>query len=647
MAKFKYTLPSGDVFTLNAPAGTTKITADKVFYEQVAAGTFAGYKIGDTLTHPIEKFQQFGITRLQRGTAGVDDKTLLAVIANLPIVAPIPTTLSTTPVTNPINQANFIQVNSNSTQGVFVPPPPPIGPLTSAQVQGIMAQISTDVNQNANVITQEKGVGKYGFNAIQLERAGYIKPGYSARYCPVNKNNNQNPSNFVSFMNSPAPWTGLGGVTNVNDILTNEALQNQIQQLLMTQSYNGLVSTGTIIPPVSSVTTPSVATGQVYTNDGILTSISPLGLFTANPSTLNSSNMLLNTTTKSLGDPVYFSGINSVLASSPLGSIPESISNLGANAVANYTQSLNTLASGAVNFASSPVSAITNSVGSASQLLNGATSLSGLSINSLGNLTNISNVGIDQLSGLASGATDALSAISTTVTSDVGSLMGVASKFGVDTTNLWASTTGDLANLGGELSSTVSDITGSLGSTVSDITGSLSGTASDITSSLSGNLTDLTSGLDLGPISGGITDAMDSLGLSSSFGSAFGDLGGFGGAAGLIGGGLDGGTQVAGAFSNTVNRLTLDSAATRVIGSPLIPPPNYDLPGAASLGSALNISTAQNLLSSAFNTINGFGNLGNQAVNIASGGINTLTGGLTNQATGVINNFATGIGGLF
>jgi len=52
MAIFNYTLPSGATFRMTAPDGTTQAEADKIFYGQVAAGTFVGYKQGDTLTHP-------------------------------------------------------------------------------------------------------------------------------------------------------------------------------------------------------------------------------------------------------------------------------------------------------------------------------------------------------------------------------------------------------------------------------------------------------------------------------------------------------------------------------------------------------------------------------------------------------------------
>ena len=278
MAIFKYTLPSGATFQMTAPDGTTQVAADKIFYEQVAAGTFVGYKTGDTLKHPTEALQNFGITRLQRGTAGVNDQTLVAITAGLPVVTPLPT-LTSVPIQNAINQTDFIQVNSNPVDGTFTQGPPSIGGLSATQTQAVMAQVSNTVGQAATNMTQASGVGKYGFNAQQLERAGYIKPGYAQRYCRIDPTTQENPPNFVAFMNAPTIWTGLNGVDSVDGILNNEALQNQIQQELMTQSYDAFVTAGIIIPPNKNA--PNLSTGHVYSSSGALVAASTVSLLTS------------------------------------------------------------------------------------------------------------------------------------------------------------------------------------------------------------------------------------------------------------------------------------------------------------------------------------------------------------------------------
>ena len=289
MAIFKYTLPSGSQFELTVPSGTTQVQADKIFYEQVAAGTFVGYNVGDTLISPQQAINNFGVSRLERGTAGVNDQAILEIISGLPVVVPLPN-LNNVVTANIINESDYIQVTSNATSvdagsGIFSQGIPGIGPLSPVQIQAIMAQIAAIVGQAWNVITQEKGVGYYGFNSQQLERAGYIKPGYSQQYCPINSNTFANPNNFVSFMKSPTPWTGLNGVTTVNDILNSQAIQNQIQHQLMDESYNTFVELGIIVPAKPTVSTPSISTGQVYTSAGDLVATSALNLLTTSTGT--------------------------------------------------------------------------------------------------------------------------------------------------------------------------------------------------------------------------------------------------------------------------------------------------------------------------------------------------------------------------
>lgn len=281
MSIYNYTLPSGATFQLNAPAGTTQAEADKIFYSQVAAGTFVGYNKGDTLTHPQEALINFGLSRLQRGTAGVDTKTLTAIISGLPIVVSLPS-LTNVSVANTITQADYVQVVSNPDEGTYSQGPAAIGTggnaLLAPQIQALMAQLAAIVNQGSNIITQAKGVGTYGFNAQQLERAGYIKPGYAQSYCAINASTLANPTNFVSFMQSPSPWTGLNGINSVNDILSNPPIQNQIQEYLMNQSYDAFVAAGLIIPSKAKVSTPSISTGYVYNSTGNLEATSALNL---------------------------------------------------------------------------------------------------------------------------------------------------------------------------------------------------------------------------------------------------------------------------------------------------------------------------------------------------------------------------------
>jgi hypothetical protein len=542
MAIFKYTLPSKAEYQVTTLTGTTQAQADKIFYEQVAAGTFVGYKKGDRLTNPQEIINSFGISRLQRGTAGVDDKTLLAVISGLPLVATLPSTLAQIPVKNPINQTNYIQVTSSPTGPVGLGPTG-VGILSATQTQALMAQLAATTQGNVDTLTQEIGIGKYGFNCQQLEKAGLIKPGYCERYCPTNSSTGANPDNFVDFMNSPAPWTGINGVTSANAIVGNQALQNTIQENLFQQSYTQLVSNGTIVPPSSAATTAS--TGQVYDTTGTLVTTSALallsvglngganGLFSSSSVTslYNQAASTLGSIGNSISDA--FSGLSSV----SMGDIPFDIQNLGTDAVASYTASLSSLSTGAVGFATNTLNNITASTGEA----------------------------VSQLSGLASGLTGGniagtFASISSTVSGDIGALITTGSKYGTDLATAWAdSATSTLTSIGSNL--------GSLASGVSDAAQTAFNTAQ----------TSLTSGI-------------DSLAKASQFSVNFSDFS----LSSMVAG-----VQPAAGFTNTVDRATVDAAVTRVIGSSLITPPTYELPSVNSLGSIADINSAKNFLAQA------------------------------------------------
>ena len=171
MAKFSFNLPNGLLFTLEAPAGTTAAEAEQVYLEQLAAGAFIGLRAGDTLQSETTTGVQFALSRLDRGTAGVPDIPLLAIYGDT-IVSSLPA-LTDVPINNGITVSDYVDTSVVTT---------PIGTLSTTQVQAVMAAVAASVCQPAGVCTNELGLGKYGFNAEQLEAAGYLKPGTAARF---------------------------------------------------------------------------------------------------------------------------------------------------------------------------------------------------------------------------------------------------------------------------------------------------------------------------------------------------------------------------------------------------------------------------------------------------------------------------------
>ena len=161
MAKFTFALPDGKLFELTGPADATVAQAERIFLEQMAAGAFVGLRAGDVLENTSAQLIKFNLSRLDRGTAATADLPLLA-INNAGIISSLPL-LGNVQVENGISTADF-SVQPPTTQTV--------GPLTPTQVQAVAAQIKAAVNQNCNVISQDKGIGCYGFNSQQLEKAG-------------------------------------------------------------------------------------------------------------------------------------------------------------------------------------------------------------------------------------------------------------------------------------------------------------------------------------------------------------------------------------------------------------------------------------------------------------------------------------------
>jgi hypothetical protein len=252
MSKFDYTLPSGATFTMQAPAGTTQDQADYTFYSQVAAGALVGFEPGQSISGTTSALAKFDLSRLDRGTAGVDDTVILAIINGLPTVASIPSLIDI-PLTNPITQANIAAIAGTGFTA------PAIGSLTSNQTQALMAQVANNVDQSPTVATNETGVGQYGFSCQQLEIAGYVKPGTWQQFIQ------NGPGTLTSVLNAPAIWTGLNGIFSLTDFLNSTSAQNDAQAKLMQNGYNSLQAAGVITTPAAQ--SVSAVVGTVYTGE--------------------------------------------------------------------------------------------------------------------------------------------------------------------------------------------------------------------------------------------------------------------------------------------------------------------------------------------------------------------------------------------
>jgi hypothetical protein len=395
MSQFKYTLPSGNNFTLESPAGTTPAEADFIFYSQVATGALTGFAPGQSISGGTVGNVKFELSRLDRGTAGVNDTVILAIINGLPTVTTGIPTLIDVALENPVTQADIAQI----TESGFTAPA--IGSLTSNQVTAIMAQVVNSVGQAPTEMTNDKGVGQYGMSCQQLEQAGYVKPGTWQRFLQ------NNSSTLVNVLSAPGIWTGLGGINNSSDFLNNSAVQNTAQARLMEIGYSGLQASGVIETP--SAQSVSAVQGTVYNGSGV-----PLiGVTSALTNGVNNQIGSLLANASRFGTQLTAQWAKGLPSLTSLTSNFTSINGISSLANLSAFPNLGSLTSGLTpNLAS--VQTLMNSLGKASQFATSAASQLTSGLGNLGNL-NISSL---------TGNLPSLSSLTGSIQGQVGALAG-------------------------------------------------------------------------------------------------------------------------------------------------------------------------------------------------------------------------------
>ena len=330
-------------------------------------------------------------------------------------------------MTNPINQANLVNINSEL-------PIAAIGPLSSIQVQGILAQIANLVDQPADTMSDDKGVGQYGLSCVQLEQAGYVKPNTWKRFI-------WDPAPLTSVLSSPGVWTGRGGVTSAAQFLANPGTQTRAMTSLLQDGYTGLVSGGIITPSTTQAVTASV--GQVFVQNRLTseltnTALGDVGALVTNAGRFGSAATAAWSQAGSLTSIIdgripspagVLSGISGSL-NTAVGSIGQNISSLTTNlditgkaaqfatAFSNPTSAITNLANtdvtalatGALDSATAAAtSAITNATAAATSAVTNATAAATSAVNNAIDSVNnqITNV-TDKLGSLSNLSLDSL-----------------------------------------------------------------------------------------------------------------------------------------------------------------------------------------------------------------------------------------------
>lgn len=140
-----------------------------------------------------------------------------------------------------INTADFVKQ---------IPAVAGIANLSAADVTSTLAAAGKMVGQLPTQISNNLGIGKFGLDVSQLERAGMVKPGTAAAFLA------EGEKDIVEVLKSPTVWTGKDGIKSLSGLVSNINVQDKIQTGLMSTGLNAVKGAGI---PINSLTPQSLA----------------------------------------------------------------------------------------------------------------------------------------------------------------------------------------------------------------------------------------------------------------------------------------------------------------------------------------------------------------------------------------------------
>ena len=308
MGSFSFNLPNGQKFEIKGPPNLTLDQAKAIFDKQASTGSLVGFKPGDVLSASTQaasglKSAQAALNQAQSGItgalgAGIPGSTgiigqassalaqaggaLKGVLSNIPgvngaagpavgnlassvnqstnlvtsSVQSINKAITSMPVTNPINAADFVKT---------LPALGSIGNMSQSTVTASMASLTNLTGQKTTTISNTGGIGSFGLDIKQLEKAGIVKPGMAALAAATG-------ATIASVLKSPAAFTGKSGINNLGDLTKNPQAQSTIQQNLMASGVKDLNAVGVptkslsaaALAGVSAIAAKSVTAATAY-----------------------------------------------------------------------------------------------------------------------------------------------------------------------------------------------------------------------------------------------------------------------------------------------------------------------------------------------------------------------------------------------
>jgi hypothetical protein len=198
---------------VSGPAGLDRDAAQRIFNQQLASGSLIGLRPGDVISAATQTANGLTTAESQLLQQVVQTPSQAEQVTPTQVIAEV---LIKFPVTDGITVADYAKQPAETTG---------IGGLSNTQLTGVLAQLRRLVAQPAGVVTVT-GLGTYALTAAQLAAAGYVKP-TAAQLMQSGQNS------LPNVLKSPAAWTGLNGIDSLQQILSNETLQQQIQVNLM------------------------------------------------------------------------------------------------------------------------------------------------------------------------------------------------------------------------------------------------------------------------------------------------------------------------------------------------------------------------------------------------------------------------------
>jgi len=272
MSNFIFKSAKGETFTVTGPPDMTQEQANEIFKQQSASGSLVGLQPGGILNAASQAAK--GLTsalsslgQQASGVIGALGGKISTAAGQIGALATKTLNSATSIVNSTVSAVKGALTSSTPTGGIDVAKYAkqetalaPIGGMSTSETTGVLAQAKQIVGQAADKITNNKGVGSYGFDIKQLETAGFVKPGTSALVTTGVNAGTAAAAKISSVLKSPSVFTGKDGVKDVNGLLSNSSLQDKTQQGLMAQGASGLKSLGIPIDQLGSANAAGLIT---------------------------------------------------------------------------------------------------------------------------------------------------------------------------------------------------------------------------------------------------------------------------------------------------------------------------------------------------------------------------------------------------